>query len=552
MQQLDKPKLESALPVKINRFDKEFFLNFIRQNYALILLSLILLLALILRVYNLADNPVGLNQDEAVNGVDAYAIAHTLRDHHGNFLPPMLESFEDWASSSLTYLTVPFVWLLGLSEFSVRLPIALSGVAAVLLMYLFVKRITGKKDLALLASFFLCIMPWHIFASRWAVPPDVVPFLLLLTLYVYFEFSASKTRVWKFALVGFCAALLAYSYSTQKMFAPLLLGAFFFMDLFAKTPWRPLFQKHIAICGTYLLLTSPIYLLTLLDPGKYNVRFAAISIFSLSGNPVVEFSKRYLSYYFPEFNFGDAIQSMVEHMPRLENTYRFLAVFYFAGIIWCGYSLFSKKPFIVSKPVSFLLLFWLLAFPIPASLTQDYFHTTRAMHGFPLVIIFSVIGIGFLLNFVKRKAVLALIYMAILVLSGFFLAHFNTLYFEEYPKISQEAFQYGIKGYSEYLLDNDAEFSSVKIDSRINMPYIFYLFYSAKDPRQYNYAEIKVRVPAADGWTTVPKIGKYTFGEITPEDLTNTTEIYAVKGSDNFNWYKIFSKDKNWFVVRQY
>src|SRR6476661_3890481 len=94
--------------------------GFIRQNYVSILLGLIVLLAFFLRIYDITGNPSGLNQDEAVNGVDAFSLSQTLRDHHGNFLPVLLESFEDWASSLLTYLTVPFVWVLGLSEFSVR------------------------------------------------------------------------------------------------------------------------------------------------------------------------------------------------------------------------------------------------------------------------------------------------------------------------------------------------------------------------------------------------------------------------------------------------
>ena len=95
-----------------------------------------LLIALFLRLYRLSSNPVSLNQDEAVNGYDAYSLMMTTRDHHGNFMPVMLQSFDDWASSAITYLTIPFVKVLGLSEFSIRLPIALLGVGAVILIYI--------------------------------------------------------------------------------------------------------------------------------------------------------------------------------------------------------------------------------------------------------------------------------------------------------------------------------------------------------------------------------------------------------------------------------
>ncbi|MFN5892344.1 MAG: phospholipid carrier-dependent glycosyltransferase, partial [Dolichospermum sp.] len=143
-------------------------------------LVLIIAIALLLRVYDLANNPIALNQDEAINGYDAYSLITTMGDHHGNFMPIMLESFGDWVSPVITYITIPFVQLLGLSEFSIRLPVALLGVGTVVLIYLFSLQVFNDKKLALIAAFFLAIMPWHITLSRWAIPPSIVPFFLLL------------------------------------------------------------------------------------------------------------------------------------------------------------------------------------------------------------------------------------------------------------------------------------------------------------------------------------------------------------------------------------
>ncbi|NJK52228.1 MAG: phospholipid carrier-dependent glycosyltransferase [Leptolyngbyaceae cyanobacterium SU_3_3] len=141
-----------------------------------IALAFTLVIALVLRLFRLSENPVSLNQDEAVNGYDAYSLGLTMRDHHGNFLPPMLESFGDWASPTITYLTVPFVKLFGLSEWAIRLPIALLGIATIVLIYIFTVQIFNRKKLGLLAAFLLTIMPWHITLSRWAIPPCIVPF----------------------------------------------------------------------------------------------------------------------------------------------------------------------------------------------------------------------------------------------------------------------------------------------------------------------------------------------------------------------------------------
>jgi 4-amino-4-deoxy-L-arabinose transferase-like glycosyltransferase len=525
----------------LNSFENKAALTFLKENYAFIFMFLNLSLALFLRLYNLSTVPAGLNNDEAVNGVDAFSIAHTLRDHHGNFLPPMLESYGDWASPALTYLTVPFVWLLGLSEFSVRLPVALAGVASVFLMYLLVKNFTARKDLALLASFLLSIMPWHIISSRWAIPPNIVCFFLLLLLAAFCLVPDTQPRLWKYGLITLAAVLATYSYPTQKMFIPMLLGAFCLVDLAKKLPWKQLIQKYLIIGVPYLLLVSPIYLLTLLDPGKYNFRFSAVSIFSLKSNPVLEFSSRYISYFELDFNFGKGIVA-----------YNFLAVFYYAGIVFCIYSLFSQKPFIIPKPVSVLLLAWLFIYPIAASLTIDYYYNTRVIHGFPLLIIFSVIGLAALLNLVKKRVIAVCLYAGVWAIAAVYLLNFSNLYFNYYPEITAQGFQYGVRDYQEYLLENDSKFSSVKVDTRTNSPYIYYLFYSEKDPRQYNYAENNSGRGSASGWQPVSKLGKYNFDTIAPEELAGATEIYAVKDKADFTWYKVYAKESTWYVVRQF
>jgi len=75
----------------------------------------------LLRFTNLGEIPSGLNQDEAVNGYDAYSLFLTGRDHHGHPFPfAGLESFGDWASPLLTFLTVPAVGLFGLRVEVVR------------------------------------------------------------------------------------------------------------------------------------------------------------------------------------------------------------------------------------------------------------------------------------------------------------------------------------------------------------------------------------------------------------------------------------------------
>src|SRR4026207_1620627 len=85
------------------------------------LLIVALLAGGVLRFAKLKEIPPGFNQDEAVNGYDAYSLFITGRDHHGHpFHFAGLESFGDWASPLLTFLTVPAVGLFGLRVDVVR------------------------------------------------------------------------------------------------------------------------------------------------------------------------------------------------------------------------------------------------------------------------------------------------------------------------------------------------------------------------------------------------------------------------------------------------
>lgn len=139
---------------------------------------------------------MALNQDEVVNGYDAYGIALTGKDHHGALQPqPMLQSFNDWTSPLITFITIPFAQLFGLEIWSVRLPVALLGTMSILLFYLLILQVLKNKKLALLGAFIFALSPWAVTISRWAIPPSIVPFFLILFLNLLFwslSFSGKK------------------------------------------------------------------------------------------------------------------------------------------------------------------------------------------------------------------------------------------------------------------------------------------------------------------------------------------------------------------------
>src|SRR5512133_1009156 len=93
----------------------------IKLSFVHALLIIVILIGSVLRFARLKEIPPGFNQDEAVNGYDAYSLFLTGRDHHGHPFPfAGLESFGDWVSPLLTFFTAPAVGLLGLRVEVVR------------------------------------------------------------------------------------------------------------------------------------------------------------------------------------------------------------------------------------------------------------------------------------------------------------------------------------------------------------------------------------------------------------------------------------------------
>ena len=158
----------------------------------LILLISILFLTGILRFYGLSHYPAGLNADEAALGYNAYSLLLTGRDEHGSLLPVNLESFGDFKPALSSYLLVPVVKVLGLTEFAVRLPSALFGVLAVFLVYVLARLTTDHEPLAYVAGLLLAISPWHLHFSRGAWEVNLSTTLILLGVIFFLKWEKTE------------------------------------------------------------------------------------------------------------------------------------------------------------------------------------------------------------------------------------------------------------------------------------------------------------------------------------------------------------------------
>lgn len=158
------------------------FMDFFKKH---LLIIIIFFIALFLRTYALSSIPVGLHGDEVSIGYNAYSLLKTARDQDGNFLPLSFDQFGNFRAPGYQYIAVPFIALLDLNALSVRLPAAIFGSLTILVFYLFLVELFRNKNIALIGSFLLAILPWHINISRGTSEAVISSFFVLLGIYIY-------------------------------------------------------------------------------------------------------------------------------------------------------------------------------------------------------------------------------------------------------------------------------------------------------------------------------------------------------------------------------
>ena len=223
-----------------------------------IALTLITLVAIWLRFWQLGKVPASPNWDEAALAYNAYSILQTGKDEYGETLPLILRSVDDYKPGLYAYLASPSVAVFGLNTMAVRLPSAILGTLAILAVFFLVKELFAKNKhgphLALLSSFLLAISPWHLQFSRAAFESSVGMFFN--TLIVLFFIKGLK-KPWLLILSALFAGLNIYVYQAEKVFGPLLVLVL--VIIFRKKLFE-LPKKWLALAiGVGMILTTPFF-----------------------------------------------------------------------------------------------------------------------------------------------------------------------------------------------------------------------------------------------------------------------------------------------------
>ena len=209
-------------------------------------LAIVILLAALLRLYNLGEQEYG-------NIYYAAAARSMAADWH-NFL---YASFDPAGFLSVDkppvafWIQALFIRLLGFSGLSILLPQALAGTLSVCVVYLITRKAVGAWG-GLLAAAVLAVTPVNVAVDRSNLPDGMLVFVVVLAAWALVKATEASRARWLW--ISF--ALLGIGFNTKMLAAFLVLPAFAFVYLFADREAKLRRTLNLGVAGLILVVTS--------------------------------------------------------------------------------------------------------------------------------------------------------------------------------------------------------------------------------------------------------------------------------------------------------
>jgi len=486
---------------------------------------LILILAFVLRVYKVTSIPPSLNWDETSIGYNAYSILKTGKDEWGEFMPVHFRSFGEYKLPVQIYASIPAIAILGLNDFGVRITPVVYGTITVLLLYLLLQELYGKRGISAIASFLLAVSPWHIQLTRGSFESSFSLFWFLLGALLL----TKGLKNYKWIIVSMIPfAISVYTYNTARVFTPLFLFVFYILNI---TFFLKNLKYFVFSFLFFVVLMLP--LIPFVLSGEASARYKLVSITDDAGliprieerrnlsklPPLVTklihnrytyntyyFVENYLSHFTPNFLFINGAGHKQHHVQGVGQLYWTQAPFLLYGL----YLLIKRKDYSLK-----LLVSWLLLAFVPVSMTNDSIpNALRTLIAVPIYQIFTAVGLyEFFAVMTKSKKLIAAV--AVLIFLFNFGIYLNN-YYTKYPINYSRDWQYGNSQVVEYIKDNQDKYDLVVFSRTYGEPHIFTLFNLQYDPSKFQNDPNLDRFETYD-WVRVLRFDKYYFPDLGDE-----------------------------------
>lgn len=515
------------LPVWHSVQKKQTLRDFYFAHRRELILFVILLAGFWVRLWRITATPAGFNQDEASIGYDAWSILNYGIDRNGVFMPVHLVAWGSGQNAAYAYLAMPFIKLLGLSVYSVRLPMALLGCAS-LWAVAGIGRMALKPSFTLALTALTAAAPWHIMKSRWALESNLFPDLILIAVLCLCAFLLQK-RQWGLYLGFFLMGLSAYAYGTSYFFLP-----FFALPLLVWMLWRKKAKLWQAVLAGVILFVTvlPILLFVIINTfGLPEIATPLFTIPKLNESRHTELASVFSGSGFLSqsmANFWGALKMFFLQTDGLPwNSLPFFGFCYVFSIPFTLYGLVSSFFRKEEKlPGSILFHFWFFAAFLMMFVVQPNINRLN-------IIVFPMIyytAVGVWRAFRHAKAIgFAAAAAYVLSFSIFCTVYFGQTYEKEMKRDFYASFGQAL------LCANERNAQQVYVTEHVGAAYVYTLFYTKENPAEY-LKTVNYRNPGA-AFEHVDRYGRFTF--VLPEELPKDASVCAILAAEELGAYEL-------------
>lgn len=259
----------------------------------------IILIAFFFRFYRLADHPLGIFFDPAINGLDTVRLIQRGR-------PVIFFPTNGGREAFFMYLLIPFVKLFGTTPFSLRALTAVVSLLNVVLLFGFLYKApqflqnsntdssnfrTQEAEFGVwfagLGSLTLAVSYWHISISRLGQRPILVPMLSVPLFWFFLKGWHTGRRRW-FILAGLLMGLEGHTYSAARLL-PLILTLALLPEFYSLRSNWPNLKPRLVNLGIFILAAlvvySPLAWYMLSHPAQFSARAFSVMIWNFLDTP---------------------------------------------------------------------------------------------------------------------------------------------------------------------------------------------------------------------------------------------------------------------------
>ncbi|WP_026495950.1 hypothetical protein [Butyrivibrio sp. WCD3002] len=552
--------------------------------YTILLPIAVVILGGLLRLYKLGDIPMGLHQDEASIGYEAYILSTFGIDRNGYRFPVYPITYGSGGGSPLMiYLNVITTFLFGSGVTTLRALPAVLGILTLPLFFLTIQKLSSSSiktsenvnslqningEYIWIPLVSLCIItfsPYHLMLSRWSLDSNTTPFWIILSLFLFtqgmslqkdfssfenvgtlFQARDKKKRellhssdvkaTLLFALSAVCYALSLYSYGATTIIIPihLLIISIFCVKTGRMTP----FQMILGII-LFILFLLPLILFyavsffglpQIITPAfTINALTSKRSVFASGSGFMLAIVKSIITMV-KNLTVGNSSEQILNYIPGFAPLFSFTFPITIAGMV---------ASFIRAKRGECLDVFMISLF-IPSFVFGLFVEEdiNRMVVLFIPVMYFLARGYIFVTSeFIMIEKATANKTLRTLMIACksaapaiFFVAAalFVSTYFEDYNRMTTDAFMPGYGEACNYANDAAADDKLIySTYSHLSAPYMIALYYTKTSP--YEFMETVHYRDDSSEFRIADSFGKFVFG--LPEDFKDKSGFYLDDGN---------------------